>query len=216
MSLLVAVKSCEADMNRGLHEAIRQTWGQDIAPVYFFMGNADGTYSSSKNDEIELNCLDGYNDLPFKTREILRWMLRGPYYEHVLLVDTDTYLVPRKVKTIGYENYDYMGVNSRPFGQTFPYHAPGRDGMVWYGDKTYPWMSGGFGYFLSRKAAEMIVKVDPNMWAEDMFCGQILGPHYNTGEIKMMNIQPNQMSFHHPHTKEPTAQWQHRMYQECR
>lgn len=211
MSLLVAVKSCEADRVRGLHQAIRETWGKDLlAILLFFMGEGA---TSTRNDEVIIAAKDDYNNLPFKTRAILKYFLAYDY-DHIFLCDTDSYVIPYRLWLSGFENCDYLGVNNKPLGIQFHYDAPGR-GVHWAG-LTYPWHSGGFGYFLSRKAAEFVVEQEPDRWAEDMWVGSIMGQLYKEGKIRMANMAPNFVSWHHSHNSESVPDWQRRLYRENR
>ena len=84
--LLIAVKSCRADLARGFHDEIRKTWGKYLPNVRFFVGQGD-TLSSLLWDEEVVNVPDDYDSLPFKTQAILRWGLAQDY-SHFFLCDT--------------------------------------------------------------------------------------------------------------------------------
>lgn len=202
MRLLIAVKSCEADLRRGYHQVIRDTWGKDVAPLgidlVFFLGNFNPIGIGLKRDEVSLDCEDGYGHLPFKSREICRHSVaRG--YEHVFLCDTDSFLVPRLLQKVGYEAYDYYGLIQKPIGQKFAYDAIDREGKHHPGEY-YPWASGGFGYFVSRKAAALIAQFKPNVWAEDVWTAQIMNIQYNLGQMTIGDAKnlAYQCSWHFP------------------
>ena len=218
MKLLVAIKSCRADLSRGHHDVIRNTWGRNLGDVdlRFFVGQGE-TISDLKADEEVVNVLDGYDSLPFKTQAILRWTLTRNY-DYVYLADTDTYIIVYKLMKCGFENVDYMGRNAWPLGISRPYVARDRHGKDWPIEECWPWMSGGYGYFLSRRAAEFVVKATPNIWAEDMFVGGVLGPLYEQGLVKIQNMEPN-ITFHFPQGLYKSGydlkfKWQERMYKE--
>lgn len=196
MRLLLAVKSCRYDRDRGHHDAIRNTWGSDVkdADLRFFVGQGD-TISDLSADEEVVNVSDGYDDLPLKTQAILRWGLTQDY-SHFFLCDTDSYIVVSKLMKCGFENADYVGRNTWPLGIARPYKATDRHGNTSVVN-TFAWMSGGYGYFLSRKAAEYVVNNIPQIWAEDMFVGNVLGPLYQQGLIKIQNMEPG-ITFHFP------------------
>lgn len=163
---LIAVKSCAQDQSQGFNEVIRETWRKDIfdeALVYFFFGR---TRNILKPDEVELNCDDGYYSLPQKTLAILRWSLEHGY-DFTFLCDTDTFVNPQKLFACGFENYDLTG------------YIGGNTAGIYF-----TWPSGGAGYWLSRKAAQLIVDAPayPD-WAEDRMVGQILGPAIKAGTI---------------------------------
>lgn len=173
MRLLLAIKSCQRDLDRGYHDAIRQTWGRDTrgADLQFFTG-------------ADLNAPDDYDSLPFKTREILRRSIQSGY-DFTFLCDTDTFIIPSRLMSCDFQRYDFSGrFGSMPeLGKTFNY----RDQRGVY-NNIHPWPSGGVGYFVSRKAAEIVVATDPVVWAEDMFVGQALGPHIQSGAITAKDL----------------------------
>lgn len=220
MRLLVAVKSCRADMVRGDHQVIRDTWGKDIvgADLRFFVGAGE----TSGEDEVNLGCPDEYHALPYKTRAILKWsVLQG--YDMNFLCDTDTYVIPRLLMKVGFEDYDYFGMNGRKLGVTFPYSARDRNGVEHFIPHCWPWASGGFGYFLSKKAAEFVISREPDTWAEDLWVGSIMGPLYNEGKIKMANMNRLEgiCTWHFPQHiyksgYDPKFGWVEKMYAEHR
>lgn len=216
---LISVKSCERDCLRGDHEIIRRTWGSGIKDLKFFIGRGCKMFDIDlRGDEVHLNAPDDYDGLPFKTREILRRFLNLDY-EFVFLCDTDSYIIPKKLFSCGYENYDIAGRfgNMPALGQQFNY----RDARGVY-PNCHPWPSGGLGYFVSKKAAKVIVDIEPIVWAEDLHVGQCLGPFIQSGEIKAIDI-PNfecSISWHFPRrdysnkSYDPSYGWMEKMYQE--
>ena len=188
MKLLIAVKSCQHHRERGDHQVIRDTWGKDVtgADLRFFVGLTGPTIAAPYDDEEVVDCKDDYDSLPYKTREILRWSLSEGYdYDYTFLCDTDTYVIPDKLMKSGFEQFDYAGMNSRPATETFSYNALDRWKKDHYIEKCWPWMSGGFGYFVSKKAARIIVEHEPNIWAEDLWVGQVLWPLSITDDIRI-------------------------------
>lgn len=170
--LLVAVKSCDYDRNRGAHELVREMWGSDLkfSDLRFFTAKSA---VDLKFDEICVNAPDDYPSLPYKTREIVRWAL-WEGYEHVFLCDTGSFVTPHHLESYVYETADYIGYWGLKLNP-FPYSAQNQA----RGCKTikiprcYPWASGG-GYFLSRKAMEIVAEQEPMCWAEDLNVGQAL------------------------------------------
>lgn len=207
MRLLIGVKSCSRDLENGSHEVIRQTWGRDVqgADLRFFIGRGE----ISKADEVAVDAPDDYDSLPLKTREILRWSIVSRY-DFTFLCDTDTFVVPSKLMTCGFDSFDVSG--------RFNGHDP-KDGPFHYRDERgeypliYPWPSGGWGYFISKAAAEIVVANDPNVWAEDMYVGQALGPDVVSGKIKARHLLhlSNCVSWHHPGARagleKPISDW---------
>jgi len=212
--LLIAVKSCQRDMADGYHDLIRSTWGADIkhADLRFFVGG-EITDLLRQDDEVRVKVYDDYYSLPYKTQAILDWAVISGY-DYVFLCDTDTYVDVDKMMTSGFQQYDYYGVNSKQLGRTFGYNATDREGRDHFIEQCWPWMSGGIGFFVSKKAAEFIVNAVPETWAEDLFCGQVLGPLNVQGEIMIANMT-NRCSWHWPKAiyKGGLKKWMHEMRQ---
>lgn len=193
-NLAIAVKSCHKDLDAGFHKAIRETWGQEAKAlgidVFFFMGK-DPTQANTRasrryeKGEVVLDVDDSYDELPRKTRGICRWMT-GKMFHHVFLCDNDTFVRPKALVQIGFEYYDYAG----DFFRNHPGQAPFRytDERGIPHENCRSWASGGYGYFLSRRAAEIVVETTPMTWAEDLYVGQALGSAIDKHEIKAVSI----------------------------
>lgn len=196
--LLIAVKSCQRDLDLGFHDVIRGTWGKDAKAlgidVRFFVGAAPKPY---KSDETHLKCSDDYNNLPYKTREICRWA-NGKAVDFIFLCDTDTFLIPKKMLACGFERYDYVGKISQPVDKPFRYEHTGREGQKEYHERCYPWASGGYGYFLSREAINAVAFDTPMSECEDLWVGQVLGKLASEGEATIQSTAANVYSWHHP------------------
>jgi hypothetical protein len=151
--LLIAVESCWKDRNANCHEAIRRSWGQiavDLGiDVRFFIGGDKPNNLAA--DEIWLDVPDDYYSLPHKTQAVAKWFLDHDY-THLFKADTDTFIVPDRLLTSGFEQFDYYGSSV---------------------DSTY--YHGGIGYFINRKSAE-ILSVSPvgSETAEDRWVGHAL------------------------------------------
>jgi hypothetical protein len=217
--LLIAVKSCQKDKDAGYHDVIRSTWAKDAKAlgidVKFFVGASFAKYES---DEMHLKCLDDYNSLPLKTREICKWV-SGKLIDHVYLCDTDTFLIPSKMLESGYEKYDYAGKITKPIGKPFSYSHTGREGQIENFPRCFPWASGGYGYFLSRRAATTVAYEYPTSICEDLWVGQVMGQAQAAGELKIQDHAPNVYSWHHPQHGEiydvkTLSDWMTKMYQE--
>ena len=198
--LLIAVKSCHRDRKAGFHDAIRSTWGKDLGPgvvLKFFMGkNPDERESTASfhKDDIVLDCSDDYMSLPFKTREICAWQ-RGRMIDYTFLCDCDTIVQAKKLLALPYKQYDYSGhfcTGPTEVHTRFDY----KDHKGEY-PNSYPWCSGGVGYFISKDAAFDIADSYPQVWAEDMYVGQVLGPSIAKGELQAEYLElNNQATFH--------------------
>lgn len=208
-------------MLRGSHDAIRNTWGLHLkdADLRFFMGDGE-SFGPCQDDEIYLRCPDDYMSLPLKTKAILKWFL-DTQHSHIFLCDTDTFVIPHKLMSCGYEGADYAGKISRLIGVPFPYTAIDRDGKKHFYPRCYPWASGGYGYFLSRHGAEIVLadKSETYFWAEDMMLGDIMNRNLASVVIKDLPYLQYQCTWHFPAAQfgevyDPKLKWQESMYEE--
>jgi len=139
----------------GANDAQRSTWLLDAAnngmDYRFFHGKGA---TAVRDDIVLVNCYDEYYDLTSKTKEKLRWALYQGY-DYIFLCFPDTYARPERLVTCGFDKCDYLGTTyCHPGGNTY--------------------CQGGCGYFLSKRAAEIIVN-DPRSYPnEDCFCGDLL------------------------------------------
>ena len=184
MKILVGVKSCDRDRANGCHQAIRETWGKDFpsnVDVRFFMGMGKVT-GFLKEDEVLVYAQDDLVALPLKVREMAQYTVRENY-DFAYFCDVDTFVIPKRLMASGFENYDYFGrfmIDGVP--QLIKNFQDGRLGML---HDVWNYASGGVGYFLSRKAAELISTMVPVHYAEDYSVGQVLGPLTMSGELKV-------------------------------
>lgn len=184
LKTLVAIKSCAAHTHRD--RLVRQTWLSGRSIDYRFMLGLQGLRAYSlKHDELMLNCLDDYASLPFKTQELCRWALREAY-DFVFLCDNDTYVCVPRLFASDFYRYDYSGWFVRCVSC-----APDADEhctcVAENGERLYSYASGGSGYWLSRKAMEIVVAADftkdplrsnspePSTRGEDLQVGWALG-----------------------------------------
>jgi hypothetical protein len=155
--VLVALSSCQSYENDGRNQSVRDTWLKDLPEGWdyrFFHGRS----ALPKDDVIVVNCDDGMNDLTHKTQGKLRWAVEHGY-DFVFCCFPDTYACVERLVACGFENHDYVG--------TFYCHPGG-----------IPYCQGGAGYFLSRRAAEIVAAANlPHYIAEDCIVGDTLFRH---------------------------------------
>jgi hypothetical protein len=212
---LIAVISCYADASRGSHQAIRETWGQDVAPadIQFFIPEVNDY--APLPDEVLLDVPGDYNHISDEVREILRWSLAAGY-DYTFLCCNDLFCIPRLLLDSGFEKYDYSGV-------FYPSYAVIGTRFIFDWNKTlllvHPWTNLGLGSFVSRKAAELIVPVEFSKWhsAADIHIGQVLGPLIQKGEVLAKNLELEKgVCWHYRDisgkTYDPTTGWMKKMY----
>lgn len=177
MKLLLAIKGCRRDVLNGFHQAIRETWMKDVegADAFFFVGGGTAT---DNQDEIGLACPDEYMGLPHKTKTILHWSLEHGY-DFTFLCDTDTYVIPSRLLNSGFQHHDLTGLFNGAIGM-----PNATEGRYW------AWISGGNGYWLSRRAARIVVEHQiGSEWAEDRMVGQALGSLFRDGSLQAHSHQ---------------------------
>lgn len=155
-------------------QACRETWVRDFAPfrnvtVKFFYGKpAEGFPRQPLPDEVFLDCSDGYGSLIQKTTAICKWAVANDF-EYVYKCDTDTWVFAEKLLVEMMENaFEYAGY---------------RHANV---------CSGGPGYFLSRRAFEIVASHGERPrhdYAEDVHVSRVLSEH---------RIEPIMLPNHRP------------------
>jgi hypothetical protein len=178
--ILFAIASCHAWEENGNNQAVRETWFKDVPSCtadgystqtidcFFFQG-----HGRDVGDLIALNVPDDYLGIIRKTREIHKWAFHHDY-DFVFQCWSDTFVNVKQVLVSGFERYDYFGhVHSWP----------------WTGSP-YGFISGGDGWWTSKKACEVLALAEPsespdmdNGAADDLWVGLVLGK----AGIKMVN-----------------------------
>ena len=158
MRLLIAVSTCNAYEERANEQ--RRTWVNDAKElgidVKFFIGRRSGVHTMElrpfPEDTILVQTEDDYEHLPLKIQAACAYMVKNQY-DFMLRTDDDTLVHPHNLLKQIRKNTGYVG----------------------HSNKVY---CSGFGYLLSRAAAEFIAKEpwtgDP---AEDRWVGEVLRKH---------------------------------------
>lgn len=143
----------------------RKTWMSQLkqhnCPAFFLFGNSKQT--AQKDDELHMCCPDDYISLPQKTRNFCQFCLDNYDFEYLFKCDDDTYVAVDRFlayKPIG----DYVGI----------------DPVECFEDGQYSkgFNSGGAGYFLSHKAAQIVAThLTEKTGAEDLLVGRLLLSH---------------------------------------
>jgi hypothetical protein len=168
ISILLAIESCQRDRDRGFHEAIRDTWLDDLIKVekWFFMGRDFGLEHGvidENEDEVLLDVSDSYDTLSIKTQRICQWAVEKNF-DYIFKCDVDTFVNPRKFSIFG--GLDYMG------GENADVNVPG------FAPNRIEFCSGGAGYWLSKKSLTLIAESDSiKTSAEDVFVADALLKH---------------------------------------
>jgi Galactosyltransferase len=169
--LFVAILSCWQDERNGNNNAVRETWLKDMCGLNyaFILGepSVQQVMLVEPPSDIQMYGVDdGYNALPWKTKFAVQYALNAGY-DYLYKCDRDTFVLPRRLMSCGYEQRNYLG--------HFPLHP--REGDITSGPDMaghHVYASGGCGYFLSRKAMEIITNEPVLDWAEDRWVGDTL------------------------------------------
>jgi hypothetical protein len=151
----------------GRVEAVRSTWAKDVAvfsdyvDLKFFYGRSPNSKMTPRPDEVFLNVLDDYDHLPHKMQAIYRWAFEHKY-DYVFKCDDDTFVKIDRLMRTDYENHDQMGF----------FRCRCKDQS-----RCQDYITGGCGYFLSRRALQLLVNAPLTHWAEDFNTGKILRSH---------------------------------------
>lgn len=135
MRTIVVVKSCRANVAR--QEACRDTWAGDLnrrgVPLWFL----EGDHPAERVVEcwLQLTGGDAYDDNSFKVRDAIAFFLRYDPFDRLFICDDDTFVHP--ARWMAYE----------PEGEFVGKFAPPK----------VPWVHGGGGWFMSRRACELFV-----------------------------------------------------------
>lgn len=174
MKLLIAISTCYDFEKNGSNQTLRETWLPEVCKLdgvdyRFFIGHGQGGEDAELfSDTVLLNVDDGYGALSYKTQHSLRWAA-AEGFDYVFRCFPDTYCRPERLVLCGFHGSDYYG-DFR--GETC-------------GPDNYP--SGGPGYFLSRRAYELLLEAPiegvhrVSTYAEDLWVGQILNRHRDKG-----------------------------------
>jgi len=135
--IIITVLSCKK--NASLRKCILNTWAKNISvEVFFIVGD---NYTRIEDNILYIDCPDDYLNHSHKQIDALRF-LYDKDFTHIFCCDDDTYVVIDRLLNCGYEDHDYMGATV-------------------YTSNRVAYAYGGSGFFLSKKAVEKGLKVNP-------------------------------------------------------
>lgn len=158
MKILLAITSCHAQ--RHFQDSQRNTWLRDVVSKYqfnvehrFFLGR-DRTMLNGlpTHDEVWLDIPDTLEYCTHKTITQCRWAAQRDF-DYVFKCDPDTLVRPKELLASDFGRYDHLGAENGEF------------------------ISGGAGYWLSRRAFELVASQpfpDPPRADEDVFVSKIV------------------------------------------
>lgn len=203
--VLVAISSCQGFEDKGWNDSLRNTWLPDLAAhrwdYKFFHGRGAAAF---KDDIVVVDSDDAYFDLTTKTKEKTKWAVRQGY-EYVFMCFPDTFPCIERLVVCDFRKYEYYGTVFQHQGGT-------------------PYCQGGCGYFLSRRAAQIVAFSSQNYPNEDCFVGDLMhsahiAPGHNDqfcysgpGPLKTNQVVTNHLStqpkgFSGPVVEEEYKRW---------
>lgn len=154
MNLCILIISCGNPMYRAKVQAQRDTWRKDAEGIDIRVFLGRGAVKQN-DDEIVLDCDDGYKGLPEKVRLAFAWALDNGY-DYCLRIDDDTYVQVERLLNAVPVGHDYSGRLRGPSGKwKSPYAS-------------------GFAYWLSAYAMKVRANATTSDAAEDRATGNIL------------------------------------------
>lgn len=188
----MGILSCNKYKNRRLHQDL----SNNIFEFMYFIGDPLLNEPIVNDNMVILPCGDGYENLPLKTKLMIKWIIDNkPNIDYIFKTDDDIKFdfvkLLENFKEVESNNLDYSGNEVFTNGYNSVYHKGKCDTdineSVIYVDKSN-YCSGG-GYFLSKKSAEIIIKteISDNIIYEDHFVGKTLNSH---------NIFPKNINLH--------------------
>ena len=138
-----------------------ETWFPDAAAcgidAVFLLGEPAVKGPDRNGPLLILPCPDAYRTLPQRTWHFVRWAMERDDWDYLLKCDDDTYVSASRLAAYDPQGCDYIGAEWRP--------------GAGYG-------SGGAGYLLSRRAAEIVAaKMLAPLGAEDQLVGLRMREH---------------------------------------
>ncbi len=152
--ILIAISSCESFETSGLNQTLRDTWLPEATKRGIDYKFFHGEGSRAKDDVVVLHVDDGIGGLTDKAKAKLKWAYECGY-DFVFSCFPDTYVCCERLLSSGFEKYDYFGrLHQHPDGP--------------------PYCQGGPGYFLSRKACEILFKTKSSYLNDDCWIGDVM------------------------------------------
>jgi len=189
--LIIGIESCTKYTLR--QDAVRKTWLKDCIKLgvraYFLVGRP-GQESEIQGDVLYLNCGDNYLDLPQKTIAFLDFVEKKLSFTHIYKCDDDTFLNLPALLSFTPEPYDYCGDQDKVMRVDAGWHVkhvePHLRNQPYPGTYIGPWMRGGSGYFLSKKAVQCAVKEYTKFINKEFYEDKLIGDIMRTNKISFL------------------------------
>jgi hypothetical protein len=144
-------------------ERCRNTWfpvarAVGMMPLFLLSSPRPNGVVMLVGDELFLSCPDEYGTLTQRVQKFCQWAISKRGWTHLFKCDDDTYVECHRLSEVSLEGVDYLGRDIMFNNPALGHYA-----------------SGGAGYFLSRKAAQIIAAANiPPVGSEDVEVGHAL------------------------------------------
>ena len=185
--IIILILSCKNNTNR--QKIIRETYIKDIKKLgyeyYFLIGSnktkrEDDILYKMEDDILYVNIEDLYENLPLKILQGYKYLYKNIEFDYIYKIDDDIMININRLEEIPYYNYEYYGrlVGKESFNRTY-HQSKVSNNSFWKNkiyDKSYlgKWYGGGFTYFLSKNALDVIIK-NPKLIENDLLEDKAIG-----------------------------------------
>jgi hypothetical protein len=209
--LFIGIQSCIKYAHR--RDAVRQTWLKDCSragvSARFFVGRP-GRNPEAAGDMIYLDCNDGYTDGPAKTIEFLKYVREIYDFDYLYKCDDDTYVNVPVLLSLPYDRYDYFGFHydAMPIDRKWHYKhlEPHIRREPYKGKEDGPWMVGGTGYFINRRAIGYVIDTYSKFIDDEIYEDKLVGDAIR-GDKSMRWGRTDLMQQHYSFTYELSLGW---------
>ncbi len=180
-SLIIGILGCAKYPQR--HDGVRRSWLKDCSRLglraCFLVGRPDKK-PAIEGDILYLDCGDDYLDLPHKTIAFLRFVDEHMDYSHIYKCDDDTYVNVPELLKLPFDALDYAGFQYKDMDHVdtkwHKKHVGSHLKNVAYPGVFYgPWMMGGSGYFLSKKALRCVINDHGQYIDKELYEDKLIG-----------------------------------------
>ncbi|PRY23008.1 galactosyltransferase [Aliiruegeria haliotis] len=218
---LVVIFSCRPLLETRV-KAQRETWIRDLQdrgiPYVIVVGDGDDRL---EGDVLHLNTPDGYEGLPRKVLDAVRWVQANTAFSHMLKIDDDCFLsVDRYFHSQSYRKFAYYGRKlTRDVGQTDrTWHLSRAKGGLHELDidrspEPSDYAEGGTGYALNRTIMEILIRTADTPKGAQLTLSSIMEDKQTGDLLGMCGILPDSEDFdacvmRRSHSKaHPVSRW---------
>lgn len=216
--IVMLIPSCKKNADKAA--AIRKTWGRDALnsgfQCYFLIGDPELAAPKLNGDTLHLPCRDDYESLLFKLALAYQYICENDaVFKFIFKIDDDCYLnVGAFIHNIlpQLKNNDYLAGAVHPKGAKFnnqwhfgKCHDDKFEKAYAFDQAMQSFAKGGYGYFLSKQAAQIIASHASDFRAEleqfvydfeDMRVSRVLAKHHIV-PLQLANYTVAKIENHH-------------------